>query len=194
MTVRNTGRVALLIGLLGSLLIVAPLEAQRGRPGGGRRGQGPDRAELEQRIRERMAVMMKEQLGLTDEQSEALSQAVRSSDEERRTLARQEQALRRRAEALMLEGGDDDVEATELMARMLELRQQEVDLFRVEQERLLEILDPAQVLHYQLLREQLGDRIRRFRGGRGGPGQGMMPDSGYARGNFGFRDPGFPER
>ena len=160
----------LLGGALAALLAGAlPLEAQRGRRGGGFRGQGPNRAEMEQRIRQRMGEMMRERLGLTDEQAAGLGEIVQGFEQQRRDLFRQEQAVRRRVEALVLEGGDGDEEGRELLARMLELRRSEADLYAAEQEALLEILSPVQVLRLQSLRDQLGQQIRRFRGGWDGP-------------------------
>ena len=197
MTKTKSAKLLFGVAVLVTLVISTPLEAQRGRRGG-LRGQGPNRAELLQRVRARMAEMMQQQLELTEEQATILGEAVQSYEEQRRTLARQEQAIRRRVEALMLEGGEDDEEASELLARMAELRQQEANLFRAEQARLLEILRPTQVLHLQSLRQQLGERIRRIGGGRGGPGQtpgrgGLGP--GQGRGSGGGRDiGGFPRR
>jgi len=160
--------------LLTAMLFFAPsLEAQqRGRRGGGMQ----DRAEVEQRVRAQMDRMMRERLGLTDEEAERLSEVRQSFDGRRRELARSEQAARIRVEALMLEGGEDDVEALELLARMTELRSQEADLFVEEQTAFLEILTPVQVLHMQSMRDQLGQRIRALRRGRGrDPGDMRRP-------------------
>ena len=175
------------LSALVSLLVVVPLEAQRGPPMG-RRGQGPERMELERRVRARMAEMMREQLGLSDEEDARLSETVRGFAEQRRQVGRQEQALRRRVEALMLEGGQDQVEAAELLERMSALRIQEAELFQAEHEALLEVLTPVQVLQLVQLREQLGQRIRRLRGqsgrgdgrggGRGGRGGGDVRPGG----------------
>ena len=154
--------------LVGALLVAAPVvpaEAQRGPEG--RRGSNQDRARLEQRIRTQMARMIRERLDLTDEQAEDLAGISRSFDERRRELARSEQATRRRVEALMLEGGEDEEEARELLTRMAGLREQEAELFREEQDALLQILTPVQVLRMQDMREQVGRRIRALRGGRG---------------------------
>ena len=176
-------RVGLLVVALLSLNVVAPLEAQRGRPMG-RRGPGASRADLEQAVRARMAEMMQQRLGLTEEEGERLSEVVEGFAGQRRQVANQEQALRRRTEALMLEGGEDDAEATELLERMSDLRLEETELFRVEQEALLEILTPVQVLRLLQMREQLGQRIRRLRGQPGrGDGRGDGRRGGIGRGN-----------
>jgi Spy/CpxP family protein refolding chaperone len=172
----------LVVAALLSLAVVVPLEAQRGPPMG-RRGPGGNRAQLEQAVRARMAEMMQQRLRLTEDEGARLSETVEEFDGQRRQVGRQEQALRRRVEALMLEGVDDDTEATELLERMSNLRLQEAELFRVEQEALLEILTPVQVLRLQQMREQLGQRIQRLRGQPGrGDGRGDGRRGGNGRG------------
>ena len=155
----------LLVGLMAGLVLAGPLEAQRGT---GRRGGGmQDRDALEQRVRAMMGRMMQQRLGLTEDQSAQLSEVVGAFDERRAELALAELAARRRVEALVLEGGEDDTEARELLARMAGLRQQEAAIFAEEQDALLEILSPVQVLQMHGMREQIGERIRALRGDRG---------------------------
>ncbi len=189
-------RSGFVLSVLVSLLVVVPLVAQRGPPMG-RRGQGPERMELERRVRARMAEMIQEQLGLSEEEDARLNEVVQGFQEQRLQLGRLEQALRRRVEALMLEGGQDEAEAAELLERMSALRLQEAELFQAEHEALLEVLTPIQVLRLVHLREQLGQRIRRLRGqsgrgdGRGRGGGDVRPGGGpgqFGAGNA-FRRP-----
>jgi Spy/CpxP family protein refolding chaperone len=165
-------------GMRGALLAVvaavtvawpAGLEAQQRGPDG-RRRQVQDREQLEQRIRAQMGRMMQSRLGLDEEQADRLAAVVQDFDGRRRELFSLEQATRRRVEALLLEGSDNEAEATELMGRMAELRLREAELFRQEQEALLDVLSPTQVLRLQSLRQELGQRIRALRGGPGGQG------------------------
>jgi Spy/CpxP family protein refolding chaperone len=161
---RGLGGRFLIVGLMVGLVSAVPVEAQRGT---GRRGGGmQNRAELEQRVRAQMGRMMQQRLGLTEDQAAELSEVVGSFDERRAELARAELAARRRVEALVLEGGEDDSEARELLTRMADLRQQEAAIFAEEQHALLEVLSPLQVLEMHGLREQIGQRIRALRGGR----------------------------
>ncbi len=176
------------LSVLLSLLVVVPVEAQR-RPPMGRRGQGPERMELERRVRARMAEMIREQLGLSEEEEARLDETVRGFEEQRRQVGRQEQALRRRVEALMLEGGQDQAEAAELLERMSALRIQEAALFQAEHEALLQVLTPVQVLRLVNLREQLGQRIRRL---RGQPGRRDGRGGGRGRGGGDVRPGGSP--
>jgi Spy/CpxP family protein refolding chaperone len=140
----------------------------------GRRGQ-IDRPELERRVRARFGEMVRQRLDLTDEQAQRLGETVQGFQEDRRRLFREEQALRRRVEALVLEGGDDTAEtaeARELLDRMQGLREEEARLSASEQERLLEVLTPLQVLRFQALRDEMGRRIRSLRGGGSGGSDG----------------------
>jgi Spy/CpxP family protein refolding chaperone len=185
-SVRRRG--LLLVGaLIAGLLVTAPVDAQRG--GGGRRGGGmPDRAALEQRMRAQTARMMSEQLGLTEDQAERLSEVAQRFADRRRELGKSAQATRGRVDALMLEGAEDNVQAQELLNRMRELHALEDALAQEEQEALLELITPIQILKMQTLREALGRRIRYLRGSggdqsrarrRGGSGRGR--DSGADR-------------
>lgn len=146
--------------LLGSLLLAAPLVAQRAPR------SSEDRERLEQRIRAQMARMVRERLGLDDEQAARLGEVVQGFETRRRELFREEQAARRRVEALLLEDVKNPAEADELLARMVELRQQEAELFAEEQEALSTVLTPVQILELYAVREQIGRRIRALRGNR----------------------------
>ena len=156
-------RALVLLGIGLFLVSASPVEAQRGQ---GRRGPG-DREGLEERIRQRMGQMMQARLGLGDDEAALLSEVVQEFEGMRRDLARQEQATRRRVEALTLERSSDGTEALELLSRMADLRAEEAALFRAEQERLLEVLTPLQVIQFHSLREELGERVRALRRGQG---------------------------
>ena len=115
MNILRLARTGFLLSMLLSLFVVVPLEAQRGSQRGRRgQGQGPERMELERRVRARMAEMMREQLGLSDEEDARLSEIVQGFEQQRRQLGRQERAVRLRVESLMLEDGQDSAEAAEL--------------------------------------------------------------------------------
>ena len=188
MNILRLARTGFLLSMLLSLFVVVPLEAQRGSQRGRRgQGQGPERMELERRVRARMAEMMREQLGLSDEEDARLSEIVQGFEGQRRQLGRQERAVRRRVEALMLEGGQDLAEAAELLQRMSALRVQAAELIKAEHEALLEEFTPIQVLRFVHLREQLGQRIQGWRGqagGGGGRGGGDVRPGGGGDGPF----------
>lgn len=129
-----------------------------------------DRMELERRVRARFGQMVKERLGLTDEQAARLAETVGSFRQDRQSLMREEQALQKRVEAALLEGGPTDDEARTLLDQMQKLQFDEAELFKNEQEKLLEVLTPSQLVRFHALREQMGRRIQQLRGGPGMPG------------------------
>jgi Spy/CpxP family protein refolding chaperone len=181
-------RLALARGMAAALvaasLLVTPAPAQqRGVGPGGGQGQ-QDRQQLERRVRARFAQMMQHRLGLSPEETERLNRTMESFGERRQRLIADEQALRRRMEAVALDREPTEAEAGTLLARMQELRDAEVRLFREEQEALARILTPVQLVRFHAMREQLGQRIQQLRGGggmgpapggRGGPPPGMEP-------------------
>lgn len=158
------------------LVLTLPLAGQQ------RRGPGPgmDRAEMQRRIQLRFGEIVRNELGLDEHEARALGDIVRSFQEERQALVLRERQLRRRA--LGQAGGGaparrerllPDEEARELLGEMAELRVAEAELYRREQERLLEVLTPGQVVRFHVLREEMAERLRRIRGGPppgGGPG------------------------
>ena len=121
--------------------------------------------------------MMRQRLGLSAEQSDRLHQTVDSFADRRQRLLADEQALRRRIDALLLEEDPTDEEASSLLVRMQDLRVEEAALFRAEQEALQQVLTPVQLVRFHAMREQLGQRIMQLRGGQGPPGTARRPGS-----------------
>jgi Spy/CpxP family protein refolding chaperone len=163
---RWTARPWIVAILAAALTTLAPaVEAQQRGP-----GRRPGRAELEGRVRAQFGRMVRERLALTPEQATRLGEIVDGFREDRMRLAQEDEALRARTRALILEGGDSEAEARDILDRLHALRLEEARLFRSEQEALLEVLSPSQVLQFHTLREQMGQRIRQLRGGPGPPG------------------------
>lgn len=164
-------------------LMVSPLAAQR-LPRRAGPGAQRNRQQLEQRIRARFAQMIKQRLGLDDETARALDSTVQSFRPERDQLVRDQEALRKRVQAFDLEGNDSNREAQQLLDRMGQLRQRENRLYRSEQDSLRKVLSPSQLLRFNLMRDQLAQRIQQLRmggmmgGGRGIRGRGGGPGGG----------------
>lgn len=156
--------------LVATLVSPSTADAQR------RRGDSPDREQLEQRIREQMGRRMQERLGLNDTEAARLSEVVQTFETQRRELAGREQQTRRRVDELARSGAGDQ-EALALLRLQAELRTEEARLFSAEQDALLRILSPRQVLTLQELRQDLGRRIRALRGGGSGDPRGPGPRS-----------------
>ena len=170
------------LGILMTVLLMGgaqELVAQRG-------GRG-SRAEMELRIQARFDNLVREELGLGEDQWRRLQEAVGNFNTRRLEFSQRERNTRARVTLLGAPGGGQELteeEASQILAEMLELSGAEATLFREEQEALLQILSAPQVVRYIVMRQQLGDRIRGVRG-RGGPSRGRGPQSGRSRGRPG---------
>lgn len=176
-----------------ALLVAAPLSAQlpaQQQPAA--RGGNPpvNRLQMERRLQQAFAQRVRAELGLNADQAAALGGATLGFQQERQTLVRRENELRRRYRMEAAETGGaragaapiPDAEALEILRELKALRAAELDLYTREQERLLQLLTPAQVVRYYLLREQLADRINGLRGGAAGPSAGRAaPPAGGRR-------------
>jgi len=152
-----------------ALPLTSPLEAQQRRP-----AQRPDRPEMEAQVRQRFQQMVFRELGLTPEQGEAMGRVVEEMQEPRRALNQRQRLLQRRMAgtgALL-----SQAEASAVLEELVAVREEETRMLRQEQERLLEILSPPQLVRFYTLREQFAARIRQLRENR--PGGGAAPGPG----------------
>ena len=159
------------VGWLVALAVVfaVPSTVDAQQRGQIRRGPPQSRGDLEQRVREGFGRVMRMRLGLDDDKAAELDEVMQSFQQDRMQLGRDEQALKRRVEAARLEGGVSDAEAEALLDRILDIKERELALFRAEQEGLMHVLTPNQLLHFHALREQLQERVRQLRGQNRGP-------------------------
>ncbi len=167
------------LGVLMSVLMmggVQDLVAQRG-------GRG-SRADMELRIQARFDNQVREDLNLGDGQWRRLQATVGEFRTRRLEFLQSERGTRARVGRLGGRGGGRELteeQASQILAEMLELSDQQATLFREEQEALLQILTPQEVVRYIVMRQQLGDSVLRLRG-RGGPGRGRGPQQGRGQG------------
>ncbi len=144
------------------------------------RGQGLQlsREEMLQVIQQRFQNRLARSLQLDEGQREELADIFGSFSEARAELQPRRRELRREIRQL-LTGDRSEERAMELIQELRGIRQREADLLLEEEDRLLEILTPSQVLRFQTLRDQFGEQIRRlgspngpnFGPGRQGPGR-----------------------
>lgn len=173
------------LGLLAGALIIAPIStsaAQRGDRGQGR----PNREQLEQRFRMRLATLLKTQLGLTDDQMRQLSEVNQRFDRQRRDLNRREIMARRTIRDEVLRQDSADVAKIEqLMADQFRIERERIDLTEAEQRELARFLTPVQRAKYLGVQEQVRREMDQIRG-RGMPG---MPGPNDGRGTERRRPP-----
>lgn len=165
------------MGALATLAGPTPAEAQRrDRMGPGQRENMEQAREvLEARLRVFFANAVRTRLDLSDAEMDRVQETLRAFEEERRSLAREEAELRRSLGPALGDGREElsEAEAREALDRLAALREAEAGIFRREQEALLDVLTPGEVIRLYQLREALVNRLRnvRMRGphGPGGP-------------------------
>lgn len=130
------------------------------------------RADLEQRVRERMAEVTKDRLGASDEQMAKLQETSKKFDDMRRTLVEQEKEVR---VSLRQEMQHPDParqgQAGTLLDRLIKIQRQRVDIQEQEQKEIAGYLTPLQRAKYFALEQQIRQRVtqmRQMETGRGG--------------------------
>jgi len=146
-----------LTSLIGVALFATPVGAQR-------TGAGGERAALERRFRERFATLVRDRLHLSGEQMRRLAEVHREHDERRRLLHSQERDARMALREEVLAGDRaDQARVAELVARVLRLQHERIDLIEAEQERLATFLTPVQRARYLAMQDQLRKRMDEMR-------------------------------
>jgi Spy/CpxP family protein refolding chaperone len=158
----------LLGGLLGGLLLLATVSvsatAQGGPPDAARRDS------LEARVRARMAVMLRNQVGLNDEQVRRLQQTSRRFDGQRRTLFEQERQVREDLRSALVAGDSAaDAQVAALLDRTIQVQRERLDLLEAEQRELASFLTPRQRARLFGLEEQMRRRLQDLQDARTPP-------------------------
>lgn len=137
----------------------------------------PVRAERARRmVEERFALQVKEQLGLTDDQAGRLRGAMAGIADKRRTMERQERALRQALNRQLRPGVAADADSVGRLVDVLtELRVAYAETFREEMREVAAILTPVQRGQYLLLRDRLIQRVQEIRQSRQGAAARTSP-------------------
>jgi hypothetical protein len=162
-------------------IFLMPLAADQAAAQGSRRrerlqqGEAPARQQLEQRLRNGMARVVKQRIGLTDDQMSKLAQVNARYDTRRRDLNREERSRRveLRAQVLGAQGADQERIASAL-DRVLQIQRERIDLQIEEQRQLATFMSPLQRARYAALQEQIRRRLEGIRAS----GVKALPDSG----------------
>lgn len=123
-----------------------------------------DRQALEQRFRERLAAVMRERLGLSDEQVTRLAQVNERLDQQRREMFREEVELRRQMRRAVREDSSaSPADVSGLLDRVIRLQHRKADLLEAEQKELATFLSPVQRARYLGMQEQLRRQMEEMR-------------------------------
>lgn len=141
-------------------LAVAPLQAQ------GARQQDPRRDSLEARVRERMAMMLRTQVGLNDEQIRRLQATNRRFEGQRRQMLEQERRVRMELRAALTADTASEARVAALLDQTIQLQRQRLDLLEAEQKELATFLTPSQRARLYGMEEQMRQRMNQMRDSR----------------------------
>lgn len=170
------GRLSGIVLLLSAALALVPAtQAQGIAPRGGER-----RAELEARVRQQFARVVKERLALTDEQLRKLGETTRRFEERRRLLIEQERDARMGLRQELMAGDDkaDQERVARLLDQLVSVQRQRLQIFEEEQRELATFLTPVQRAKFAALQEALRKRVeemRERRNERRGGGRPLRP-------------------
>jgi hypothetical protein len=128
-------------------------------------GANRPRAEvLRQRIEERFAARVQEELGLTDEQTTKLRSTAREYATRRRELEAQERDLRSALAAQLRPGvAADQNRVADLTAKLVDLKVTYAQSFRDEMREHSKYLSPVQRAQLYVMRERLLQRVQEVR-------------------------------
>jgi hypothetical protein len=120
----------------------------------------PERRQLERRLHERLAGVVRDRLHLSQDQVEKLEATNQRYAQQRRALAQRERALRLELrQQLRRADSADQKRVAELLDQALQAQQARLDLYRNEQSDLSAFLTPVQRAQYIGLQEQVRDRV-----------------------------------
>jgi Spy/CpxP family protein refolding chaperone len=146
----------------------APVAAQAGGP------QGADqRAAAQDRVRARVARLLRERVGLTEDQMRRLAPVNQRFDARRQALFREERELRQALRRELSAQAADQNRVSTQIDQLFAMQRRRVDLAAEEQRELAAIMTPVQRARYLALQETVrrrADEMRRRRGG--GPARG----------------------
>lgn len=157
---------------LGAAMPVASAVGQGIAPSPGAR---PERAQLEQQVRQRLARVVQERLRLTDAQMTKLRQTNARFEPRRRNLLQEERQVRMALrDESVADSAANQQHVAELITRAIAIQRQRLDLVDDEQKELATFLTPLQRARYLDLQEKLRQRVEQLRRGQGRVGgQGL---------------------
>ena len=171
--------------LLAALTLAAAGAVARAQEPGPPPPQSAERDSLEARVRQRMAEVVRRQLGLNNEQMRKLGETNRRFDVQRRELLARERDVRMDLRDEM-ESGDTTRQAqvARLLDQMLVVQRQRFEQLESEQRELGTFLTPIQRAKYYAMEEQIRRRVMEMRE------EGMRPPGGGAVRRPGGMTPG----
>ena len=152
--------------MLAMMLALGAASIAAQQPGAAKSLTTPDsgRADLEGRVRERFAQVVKQRVGLTDDQMSRLQQVQQKYEQQRRPLALEERSARLQLRGLVInEPAADQKQVDLLLGRLVDIQKRRVQLLEAEQRDLSAFMTPVQRAKFMGMREQLRKRVEQMR-------------------------------
>ncbi|HJU68079.1 MAG TPA: hypothetical protein VJ650_07485 [Gemmatimonadaceae bacterium] len=135
------------------------------------------RQALEQRVRQQMAVVVQQRLGLNADQMRRLGDVNRDMEAERRVLNQQERDVRigLRAEVMRGDSANQD-RVARYVDQLIDVQRRRIELLSREQRALAAFMTPTQRAQYLAIQDQVRKRMEDMRGRRRGGGPARRGD------------------
>lgn len=134
----------------------------------------PQRAELEQRVRDRIAQVVRRRLELNDDQMSKLSAANQQFDRDRLSLVTEERQTRIALRGEVASGNAaNQQKVAGYLDQLMRLQRRRLDLVESEQRELAKFLTPVQRAKFFALQTEIRQRMQELRDGA--PGRGRRP-------------------
>jgi Spy/CpxP family protein refolding chaperone len=158
-TTRNFALTALL-----ALALPLGAAAQEGTPTRERRAPNEaQRAEMRERIQTRFLDLVTERLELDATQRTRVAAVLDQNSDRRREIAEDGHRLRQEAADLLRSDAPDAARAERILGELTRLREQELQLWRAEQDALAGVLSPTQRLELMAIQARFNERVRDVR-------------------------------
>jgi hypothetical protein len=149
---------------LTALILVAGSASRIQAQGGVRQDVAPQRAELEQRLRQRIAQVVRRRLELNDDQMARLATVNQQLDKQRMALVGEERQARVALRTEMQAGNSaNQQKVATLLDQLLQLQRRRLDLVENEQRELAKFLTPVQRAKYFGLQNEIRKRMQELR-------------------------------
>lgn len=149
------------------LLVAAAMPMTRGQaqaPSQAPRPERPaaERMRLENDVRRGFARLVRQHVGLSDDQMQRLGPITREHEMQRMRLQAQEREVRLALQRAIRESQDGEV-VERLLAQMIQLQKQRVEILESEQRMLATVMTPLQRAKYMAVQEQIRRRMEQMR-------------------------------
>jgi hypothetical protein len=163
----------------GALLVSATAGAQEEQSR--RQGFPRDRDAMQQRFQQRFAEVVRDKVGLNDDQMSKLTELNRRFESKRRDIFMRDRDIRIGLRDELADGvTPNDERVKKLLDDQLRVQRERIDLMEAEQSELSQFMSPTQRARYFGIQEQMRRKVDELRGPPGGP-DGPPPMEGEGR-------------